>query len=162
MANAVIDVTEYAGKFLTFQLGGESYGLQILKVQEIIGIMPVTHVPRTPDYIRGVVNLRGKVIPVVDLRLKFGLPTHEDTEKTCIIVVQVRGADSTLTLGVIVDEVCEVINLRAEQIEPAPSFGANVTTEFILGMGKLGQKVLTMLDIDKVLTEITGIDEIAR
>ncbi len=151
MPETMKSVSEYAGKYLTFQLSGEVYGLEILKVQEIMGLMPVTHVPRTPDFIRGVINLRGKVIPVIDLRLKFGLIGKDDTEKTCIIVVQVRHEQGSLTIGVIVDEVCEVIDLKGEQIEAAPSFGVGVNTEFILGMGKLGQKVLTMLDIDKVL-----------
>jgi purine-binding chemotaxis protein CheW len=141
-----------SGKYLTFELGGEVYGLEILKVQEIIGMMNVTRVPRTAPYVRGVINLRGKVIPVIDLRLKFGLEAREDTERTCIIVVQVARADHQVTMGIIVDEVSEVLDLGADQIEPTPSLGASVDTEFILGMGKVGQRVLTMLDMDAMLT----------
>jgi purine-binding chemotaxis protein CheW len=140
-----------AGKYLTFQLGGESYGLEILKVQEIIGIMKITRIPRTPESIRGVINLRGKVIPVADLRLKFGMAALTDTEKTCIIVVRAGCEGLPVTMGISVDEVSEVLNVKEEQIEPAPSFGAAVNTEFILGVGKIGQKVLTLLDIDQVL-----------
>jgi purine-binding chemotaxis protein CheW len=141
-----------AGKYLTFELGGEIYGLAILKVQEIIGMMNVTHVPRTPDFIRGVINLRGKVIPVIDLRTKFGLGSVEDTERTCIIVLQVTRGDQEITMGIIVDQVSEVMDLRANQMEAAPSFGSSVDTDFIMGMGKVGQKVVMLLDSDKVLS----------
>jgi purine-binding chemotaxis protein CheW len=141
------------GKYLSFALGHEEYGLEILKVQVIIGMMPVTKVPRTPDYVRGVVNLRGRVIPVIDLRGKFGMERVEDTEKTCIIVVQVRQQGTTVTMGVIVDEVSEVLNFTSEQIEPAPAFGGGVQdAEFITGMGKLGKKVVILLDVDRVLS----------
>jgi len=140
------------GKYLSFVLGREEYGLEILKVQEIIGIMEVTRVPRTPAYVRGVINLRGRVIPVVDLRTKFKMPVIEDTEKTCVIVVQVTQDDLTVTMGVIVDEVSEVLSFTQEQIEPAPSFGGGMDeVEFITGMGKLGKKVLILLDADRVL-----------
>ena len=152
-----------AGKYLTFQLGAEVYGLAILKVQEIIGIMNVTQVPRTPAFVRGVINLRGKVIPVVDLRRKFNMDVREDTERTCIIVVQVSTKSGDVTMGIIVDEVSEVLNVAAEQIEPPPSFGASVDTDFILGMGKIGQKVVMLLDVDKVLSagEITTVSQVA-
>ncbi len=140
------------GKYLTFQLGGEVYGLEILKVQEIIGIMTVTRVPRTPEFVRGVINLRGQVIPVIDLRLKFGMESKEDTEKTCIIVVQIARAGQQVTMGIIVDEVSEVLDIGAEQIEDPPSFGTSVDTDFILGMGKVAQKVVMLLDADKVLS----------
>ncbi len=139
------------GKYLTFKLGPEEYGLGILKVQEIIGILPVTHVPRMPEYIRGVINLRGKVIPVVDLRLKFGMNAEENTERTCIIVVQVMRQDTLVIMGIVVDEVCEVLDIREGQIEPAPSLGNAEATDFILGMGKINEKVVTLLDIDRVL-----------
>jgi len=145
-------IQDLAGKYLTFQLGHEVYGLEILKVQEIIGMMNVTSVPRTPSFVRGVINLRGKVIPVIDLRTKFQMETKEDTERTCIIVVQVASSGQTVTMGIIVDEVSEVLDIRAEQIEPAPTFGAAVDTDFILAMGKIGQKVVMLLDADKVLT----------
>jgi purine-binding chemotaxis protein CheW len=140
------------GKYLSFVLGREEYGLEILKVQEIIGIMDVTRVPRTPAYVRGVINLRGRVIPVVDLRSKFQMPTVEDTEKTCVIVVQVNRGDLTVTMGVIVDEVSEVLSFTQEQIEPAPCFGGGMDeADYIIGMGKLGKKVVILLDGDRVL-----------
>lgn len=144
-------LTAQAGKYLTFELGGEEYGLEILKVQEIIGMMNVTRVPRTPSYVRGVINLRGKVIPVVDLRLKFSMDSQEDTEKTCIIVVQITTATSQVITGIIVDEVSEVLDIAGDQIEPPPAFGTTVDTDFIMGMGKIDQKVVMLLDVDKVL-----------
>lgn len=141
------------GKFLTFLMANEKYGLEILKVREIIGMMDVTSVPTTPAFIRGVINLRGKVIPVVDLRLKFGIEAREDTQRTCIIVVQIAHPGQEMIMGIIVDEVSDVLDIDRNQIEPPPSFGANIRTDFILGMGKADQKVLTMLDIDRVLSE---------
>ena len=141
------------GKFLTFLMANEKYGLEILKVREIMGMMDVTSIPTTPAFIRGVINLRGKVIPVVDLRLKFGIEAKEDTERTCIIVVHLRHTAQEMTMGIIVDEVSDVLDIDRDQIEPPPSFGANVRTDFILGMGKVEKKVMTMLDIDRVLTE---------
>ncbi|HOX06987.1 MAG TPA: chemotaxis protein CheW [Planctomycetota bacterium] len=158
-------VSTLGGKYLTFQLSAETYGLEILKVQEIIGLMKVTHVPRTPSFVRGVINLRGKVIPVIDLRQKFGIPSREDTEKTCIIVVQVLRAERQLVImGIIVDEVSEVLDITCNQIEPAPEFGAAVHTAFIMGMGKVGQKVVIMLDIDKVLSgnEVAAVEHAAK
>ena len=156
--NNEMSVKALAGKYLTFNLGGESYGLEIMKVQEIIKIIDVTQIPKTPEFVRGVINLRGKVIPVIDLRLKFEIQAQEDTEKTCIIVMQVKSKDETVTIiGIIVDEVSEVVDIAEGQIEPSPSFGANIDTDFILGMGKVGDKVMSMLDIDKILTK----DEIA-
>lgn len=143
---------QLAGKYLTFRLAEEEYGLEILKVQEIIQMQAVTKVPRTPDYVRGVINLRGKVIPVIDLRLKFAMPTKETTEKTCVIVVQVKRDQVTVTMGIIVDEVSEVLDINGGQIEPAPEFGTAVDTAFILGLGKIGKKVVMLLDADKVLS----------
>jgi purine-binding chemotaxis protein CheW len=136
------------GKFLTFFLAGEEYGLEILKVQEIIGMMSITPVPRTQSYMRGVVNLRGKVIPVVDLRLKFGMDFKEQTDETCIIVVQANGVQT----GIVVDNVSEVLDIPTQSIEDAPSFGAGVNSDYILGIGKSENKVKLLLDIDKVLT----------
>ena len=141
-----------AGKYLTFKLAVEEYGLQILKVQEIIKMMDITRVPRTPDFVRGVINLRGKVIPVIDLRLKFGMEAKETTEKTCVIVVQVSRDNATVTTGIIVDEVSEVLDIASGEIEPAPSFGTNVDTRFILGMAKAKGSVKILLDINKVLS----------
>ena len=141
------------GKYLSFVLGREEYGLEILKVQEIIGIMDVTRVPRTPPYVRGVINLRGRVIPVVDLRCKFQMPAIEDTERTCVIVVQVTDSDLTVTMGVIVDEVSEVLSFTQDQIEAAPCFGGGMDdAEYITGMGRLGKKVVILLNSDQVLT----------
>lgn len=140
------------GKFLTFSLAGEDYGLEILKVQEIIGVMNITPIPRTPDFVKGVMNLRGKIIPVIDLRSKFGMDEIEQTEETCIIVVQVVRSDRHLTMGVVVDRVSEVVDITTKQIEGAPSFGTAVDTDYILGMGKLDDKVVILLDVDRVLT----------
>jgi len=146
------DLKSLAGKYLTFKLANETYGIEILKVQEIIGLMSITSIPRTPNFVRGVINLRGKVIPVIELRKKFDMETVEDTDHTCIIVVQVVGANGPITMGVIVDEVSEVVDISENQIEPAPSFGASIDTAFIMAMGKLGEAVVILLDIDKVLT----------
>ncbi len=138
-----------AGKYLTFVLAEEEYGLEILKVREIIGMMDITAVPRTPSYVKGVINLRGKVIPVVDLRLKFEMEGAEQTAETCIIVVYV----GDMEMGILVDKVSEVLDISGEDIEEAPSFGVNVDTEFILGIGKAGGKVTILLDIARVLTK---------
>jgi purine-binding chemotaxis protein CheW len=148
-----------AGKYLTFVLGNEEYGLEILKVREIIGVMEITAVPQTPAFVKGVINLRGKVIPVVDLRLKFGMDEKEVDEATCIIVVEVGGVQ----MGVIVDTVSEVLDIEEKQIEDAPSFGTEVDTEFILGMGKVENHVKILLDIEKVLSghELVMIEEMA-
>ncbi|MBN1592755.1 MAG: purine-binding chemotaxis protein CheW [Candidatus Coatesbacteria bacterium] len=141
-----------SGMYLTFKLGEEDYALEILKVQEIMGIIDITHVPRTPDFIRGVINLRGKVIPVADLRLKFGIGAENNTDKTCIIVLQVTRDAELITMGVIVDEVSEVLDITSEQIEPAPSFGVQVDMDFIMGMGKIDKRVVIILDADRLMT----------
>jgi len=153
-AHAVIsgETRTKAGKYLTFKLAAEEYGLEILKVQEIIQMQAITRIPRTPEFVRGVINLRGKVIPVVDLRRKFSIDSIEDTERTCIIVVQIRSHDHVLIMGVIIDEVREVLDIPEASIEDAPAFGSSIDTEFILGMGKIGQTVKILLDIDKVLS----------
>ena len=139
-------------KYLTFALGDEEYGLEILKVREIIGYMDITGVPQTPSHVRGVINLRGRVIPVVDLRAKFGMATSEVTDQTCIIVVETTDQGREFNTGIVVDHVQEVLDVRAEDIEPAPEFGADVDTQFIRGMGKVGDRVKILLDIDRVLT----------
>ncbi|MFO7930365.1 MAG: chemotaxis protein CheW [Thermodesulfobacteriota bacterium] len=146
------NLAELAGKYLTFILGDEGYGLEILKVQEIIGMQEITKIPRTPDYVKGVINLRGKVIPIIDLRSKFAMPEQELTRKTCIIVVQVERAGNSLIIGIIVDEVSEVLNIAGDQIEAAPTLGSRVDTHFILGMAKTDSAVKILLDIDKVLS----------
>ncbi len=134
-------------KYLTFVLGEEEYGLDILKVKEIIGLMEITKVPRMPDFVRGVINLRGRIIPVIDLRRKFGMPEQEDTRETCIVVVDLDG----MNMGAVVDRVSEVLDLVSEDIEDTPEFGASLDTEFITGMGKSGDRVIMLLDIGKVL-----------
>ncbi|MHC4532691.1 MAG: chemotaxis protein CheW [Planctomycetota bacterium] len=144
-------ITEKTGKYLTFALGPEEYGLEILKVREIICYMEITAVPQTPHYVKGVVNLRGQVIPVIDLRAKFGMETTEVTEETCIIVVEISTGSHNFSTGVVVDRVQEVLDVAGEDIEEAPQFGSAVNTNFILGMGKIGETVKILLDIDKVL-----------
>ncbi len=142
-----------AGKFMTFKLGREEYGLAILKVRELIGLMDITRVPATRPHVRGVINLRGKVIPVVDLRLKFGMAATEPTDQTVIIVVQLQSSQGELTMGVLVDEVLEVLDLEPGQIEPPPNLGAGgFDSTFILGVGKSERRVIFLLDIDKVLS----------
>lgn len=136
------------GKYLTFFLAGEEYGVEILKVHEIIGLMPITRVPRTPAHICGVINLRGKVIPIMDLRLRFSMESIEQAAETCIIVVQLGGVQ----IGVVVDRVSEVADIAASDVEDAPSFGADVNTEFLLGIAKAAGRVKLLLDIERVLS----------
>jgi purine-binding chemotaxis protein CheW len=139
------------GKYLTFSLAGEEYGIGILKVREIIGMMSITPVPQTPEFVKGVINLRGKVIPVIDLRLRFGLDATAYTERTCIIVVEIHGESGSIPMGIVVDAVSEVLNIRSADIENTPSFGVKLNTDFILGMAKTEGGVKILLDIDKVL-----------
>lgn len=150
-----------AGKYLVFEIGREEFGIQVLKVREIMGIQDITAVPQTPGYVKGVINLRGKVIPVVDLRLKFGLEEQEYTQRTCIIVVQVQGATGSLQMGIVVDGVAEVLNLVAADIEDTPDFGAG-QSDYLLGMAKVKGKVKILLDIDRVLgsAEIASLREV--
>ena len=144
--------TAETGKYLTFALGQEEYGLEILKVREIIGYMDITSVPQTPDYVMGVINLRGQVIPVVNLRLKFGMGSIDRTKETCIIVVEIDREDQQISTGIIVDRVSEVLDISSQDIQESPEFGSKVDTEFILGMGKIGDTVKILLDIDKVIS----------
>ena len=144
-------ILEKEGKYLTFALANEEYGLEILKVREIIGYMEITAVPQTPSYVKGVINLRGQVIPVVDLRAKFGMETTDTTEETCIIVVETGQEGRSFSTGIVVDHVEEVLDIAGEDIEEAPQFGSAVNTDFILGMGKIGESVKILLDIDRVL-----------
>jgi purine-binding chemotaxis protein CheW len=141
-----------SGKYLTFQLGNEEFGIRVLKVREIMGIQEITAVPQTPGHVKGVINLRGKVVPVIDLRLKFGLPSAEYTQRTCIIVTQVQGDSGLIQIGVIVDGVSEVLNLAASDVEDTPDFGEDVAAQYLLGMAKVKGKVKILLDIDKVLS----------
>ncbi len=145
---------QLAGKYMTVKLANEEYGLAILRVREIIGLMDITRVPRTKEFIRGVINLRGKVIPVVDLRRKFSMPATEATDQTVIIVVQWTVNNVSTTMGILVDEVLEVMNIAAEQIEPPPElYSRNGETDFILGIGKAEKRVICLLDIDQVLSK---------
>ena len=143
---------EREGKYLTFSLAKEEYGISILKVREIIGMLIITPVPQTPAFVRGVINLRGQVIPVVDLRLKFGMAELEYTERTSIIVVEVRGLTGQISIGIVVDAVSEVVNIKGEEIEDTPTFGTRLDTSFILGMAKSEGGVKILLDINQVLS----------
>jgi purine-binding chemotaxis protein CheW len=142
---------ERAGKYLTFVTGKAEFGIAVLKVREILGILDITAVPQTPAYLKGVINLRGKIIPVIDLRLKFGLSSVEYTQRTCIIVVQVKNVGAPLLMGIVVDEVSEVLTFVSADIEDTPDFGANIATYYILGMAKVKGKVKILLNIDQVL-----------
>lgn len=144
-------VRELAGKYLTFSLSNEDYGLSILKVREIIGVMEITAVPHTPNYIKGVINLRGRVIPVLDLRLKFSMAPEEYNERTCIIVVEVQGKTGPVQVGMVVDSVSEVLNITAAEIEPPPTLGTSTESANILGMAKVKSEVKILLDIDQVV-----------
>jgi purine-binding chemotaxis protein CheW len=153
MAQAIDRISEKEGKYLTFTLAKEDYGIGILKVKEIIGMMPITKVPRCPDFVRGVINLRGKVIPVLDLRMRFGVDASEYTERTCVVVVEVDSGSGNHMVGLIVDSVSEVLNIKSEDIEETPGFGKKINTDYILGMAKMSGGVKILLDIDKVLNE---------
>lgn len=142
--------TVAGGKFLSFFLGKEEYAIEILSVQEIIGIMPITPVPRMPEYIRGVLNLRGRIVPVMDLRRRFGLSPAEDTDETCVIVVQ----DGDFRMGIVVDQVSEVADLKSEQIEDIPSVGTRSENEFLSGIGKTGDSVKMIVNVHKVVFDV--------
>ncbi len=163
---AVAVPDQRAGKYLTFMLGHEEFAIRVLKVREIMGIQDITAMPQTPDYVKGVINLRGKVIPVVDLRLKFCMPAREYTQRTCIIVVQVQAGSVSMLTGLVVDEVSEVLNLAASDIEDTPDFGDGVdsATSYLLGMAKAKGKVKILLDIDRVLAvqEVHGLDALSQ
>ena len=141
------------GKYLTFHLENEEYAIRIERIKEIIGMQPITAVPGMPAYVKGVINLRGKVIPVMDLRRRFGMQEATATDRTCIIVVEVQGADTQVMVGVVVDSVSEVMNIKAEDIAPSPDFGGRISITYILGMAKMEGGVKILLDIDKVLAE---------
>jgi purine-binding chemotaxis protein CheW len=151
MGQAVTAVEKREGKYLTFTLADEEYGIGILKIKEIIGMMKVTTVPQTPGFVKGVINLRGKVIPVIDLRLRFGMEPMDYTERTCIIVVEIDGTAGTVQIGIVVDSVSEVLNIKADEIEDTPTFGARLNTDYILGMAKMEGGVKILLDINRVL-----------
>jgi purine-binding chemotaxis protein CheW len=150
-------ITDREGKYLTFSVAEEEYGIGILKIKEIIGMMPITSVPQTPVFVKGVINLRGKVIPVVDLRLRFKMDVVDYTDRTCIIVVEIGGRGMDIIIGIVVDSVSEVLNIKNEDIEDTPAFGTALNTEYILGMAKIEGGVKILLDIDAAL----GADELA-
>ena len=163
MDQAVSAIAEKEGKYLTFSLAKEEYGISILKIKEIIGMMPITTVPQTPEFVKGVINLRGKVIPVVDLRLRFGLEAADYTDRTCIIVVEIKGQAGNVLIGTVVDSVSEVLNIKGDDIEETPTFGSKLNTGYILGMAKMEGGVKILLDIDRVLNaeEIADLEKAA-
>ncbi len=147
-ATGITETTQY----LTFRLDEEIFALDISKVREVLDYTNITKVPRTPEFMRGVINLRGNVVPVVDMRLKFGMSMTERTVNTCIIIVEITLDGDTTVLGALADSVQEVIELGAEQIEPAPRIGTRLRTEFIRGMGKRDEQFVIILDIDKIFS----------
>jgi purine-binding chemotaxis protein CheW len=143
-----------SGKYLTFRLGREEFAIQVLRVREIMGMQDITAVPQTPHYMKGVINLRGKIVPVVDLRLKFGFPEAEATSATCIVVVQLNTGREMLLMGLLVDSVSEVVNFTSNDIEDTPDFGNGVTTPYLLGIAKIKNTVKILLNIDEVLSTL--------
>lgn len=156
-------ISDKGGKYLTFTLGNEEYGIGVIKVKEIIGMMPVTPVPRTPDFVLGVINLRGKVIPVIDLRLRFDMESVEYTDRTCVIVVEIESPSGPVMVGIVVDSVSDVLNIKEEDIEADLTFGTSLDTEYIFGMAKLESGLKILVDIDKVLNsgELKLIEKVA-
>jgi purine-binding chemotaxis protein CheW len=145
---------ELAGKYLTFFLAGQEFGVEITKVREILRVLDITPVPQTAHFLLGVINLRGKVIPVIDLRLRLGHPSREPDERTCIVVVEVKGREGqNILISMMVDQVNEVLQIAPEEVEPAPPFGTEVDTNYILGMAKTAQGVKILLDVDRIINE---------
>jgi len=144
-------------QYVTFSLGDELFGVEVTRAREILSVTPVTKVPQTPEYLLGVINLRGQVVPVIDMRLKLGLPVSEETEDTCIIVVEVQVDGEAIIVGALADAVREVLEIRSDQIEPAPRLGTRLKTAFINGMGKVDEQFLILLNIDRVFSS----DELA-
>lgn len=155
VGEVIRNMVDREGKYLTFYLGEEEYGIGILKIKEIIGLIPITPVPQTPIYIKGVINLREKVIPIVDLRVKFGMEQKEYSDRTCIIVSEIKGEKGSILVGIVVDSVSEVLNIKAEDIEETPMLGNGFESDYILGMAKTNGRVKILLDIDKIL----GVEE---
>jgi len=158
----VITTAERAGKYLIFRLATEEFGAAVLKIREIIGMQDITSVPQTPAYVKGVINLRGKVIPVVDLRLKFGMDAEPYSARTCIIVVHSMTHSSEMLIGVIVDSVSEVVQLTAGDIEDTPDFGLETPSTYLIGMAKVKGQVKILLEIDQVLSshELGALDRL--
>lgn len=144
-------------QYVTFALGAELFGVEVGRTREILSLVPVTSVPQTPDYMLGVINLRGQVVPVVDMRLKLGMAKAEATQDTCILVIEVLVGEETLVVGALADEVHEVLEIRLDQIEPPPRMGARLNVEFISGMGKVDDQFMILLDVDRVFSS----DELA-
>jgi purine-binding chemotaxis protein CheW len=159
-----VPADQRVGKYLIFQLGKEEFGTSVLKVREIMKLQDITAVPQTPSFVKGVINLRGKVIPVIDLRAKFGMPHQDYTERTCIVVVRTQSADGDLAVGIVVDGVVEVLTLVDADIEDTPDFGQGAVSPCLLGMAKIKGKVKILLDMDEVINrkELQGMDALLR
>lgn len=151
MSQTIQIMSEKEQKYLTFSLAGEEYGISILKIKEIIGMMTITTIPQTPEFVKGVINLRGKVIPVVDLRLRFAMEAGDYTERTCIVVVETGATSAAFQIGIVVDSVSEVLNIRGENVEDIPTFGTKLNADYILGVAKMEGDIKILLDIDQVL-----------
>ncbi len=148
-----LTTSTFEGKYLTFNLMDEFYGVNVEHILQIIAIPDITKIPKTPNFVKGVINLRGKIIPVIDLRLKFKLPEQAYNDRTSIVIIKIKSEQSEIFIGIIIDKVLEVLDIHAEDIENTPTFGVKLDTEFILGMAKVKNKVVTLLNIDKILTE---------
>ena len=159
-----LDINKPVGKYLIFNLGPEEFGTEVLKVREIMGLQDITAIPQVPAHVKGVINLRGKVIPVVDLRLKFGMEPQEYTARTCIVVMRILQGDEDMMIGMIVDGVVEVLNLTAADIEETPDFGPGVVTPYLTGMAKIKGRVKILLDMDHVLSsnELDGLTSLLQ
>jgi purine-binding chemotaxis protein CheW len=164
VAEAPVGTKNRQGKYLVFHLGREEFGVHVLKVREIMGLQDITAVPQTAPFVKGVINLRGKVIPVIDLRAKFGLEETSYTQRTCIVVVEVRHEGGAMQMGAIVDGVSEVLTLQEAEIEDTPEFGEDMEVPYILGMAKVKGKVKMLLDIEGVLStqDVHGLEQLRR
>jgi len=149
----ILEPSELVGKYLTFNLMEEFYGVSVEWILQIIAIPEITMIPKTPEYVKGVINLRGRIIPVIDLRLKFQLPSQEYNERTSIVVIKFQSEHGEICIGIIIDKVVEVLDINENEIEKAPTFGVDIETHYILGMAKVKQKVVTLLNISRILTQ---------
>ncbi len=162
VATSSMGQEESGSQFLTFQLDNEAYGVDILRVQEIKGWTPVTCIPNTPEYLKGVLNLRGTIVPIIDMRLRFNLETMEYNAETVIIVLSVQSGSGERVVGIVVDSVSDVLSVKTEEMKPSPDFGTNVHTEFIDGLAAVDEQMVMLLDIDKMLStdEISALESI--
>lgn len=144
------ETAEDSPQFVTFQLGEELFGVKVARTREILNLTPITKIPQTPDYMLGVINLRGQVVPVIDMRLRLGMAAGRKTQDTCIIIVEIAYEDEIVVVGALADAVCEVLELNAEDIEPTPRLGTRLDNRFIQGMGKVNEEFLILLDIDRI------------